>query len=661
MASLTSLPGRLDLTLYVSRSATITLAWPAGSLVGRTFSAALVRDLGVSSVALTLSVVGDLMTITVPAAAVSTISQWSGSLTITETTAGMSQPMIVGSVRVVDTPGVSSTSAIVQLLSTSVAVSVSLPGVVQSVNGISAAAVVLGAADVGAVAVLNERLSFLDSRVGGVAETSTGPAQDTAMAAALALMQNGGELFFPPGYYRLDNQRTLPNDGAAIPTQKAMRWVGAGGHFAGRQMDPSGGPILDLRYAGAGAKIRTLGVGSLEIAGITFADNGASTSPFILTTNTTLHVHDCAFNGNLTKIRETCDQDALVFGGTTTTIDGTENAPFQGYGSVIERNYFNRIRRGIYGRAYFNGVPILNNTWWATCGSDGSAAAIESDGFSQSEANTGLYVAGNLVECVGYVQAIKCQRTVNSYFANSLYDVDASLLSFYLFGTDAVYNTIMDVYRPDSRPLLIETGNAVDTTTVFTSHQSQVSIMPQPWRFTNLGAGVVFDGQATFAGGIGKTLVQPAAAQANDNVELLKVKRSAAEGVNPGADVMIVTQAGKLILSGDQGGSVDFEDEAGTLVAQFAAGLKTWKAAGAGGNMLIDSGSGGSYITFRGFGVKLLDYLGTNTVTFRCGTGSPEGAFAAPVGSVWLRVDGGANTTLYVKESGTGNTGWVAK
>lgn len=43
------------------------------------------------------------------------------------------------------------------------------------------------------------------------------------------------------------------------------------------------------------------------------------------------------------------------------------------------------------------------------------------------------------------------------------------------------------------------------------------------------------------------------------------------------------------------------------------------------------------------------------------GTGTPEGAVTAPVGTLYLRDDGGANTTLYVKESGTGNTGWVAK
>jgi hypothetical protein len=43
------------------------------------------------------------------------------------------------------------------------------------------------------------------------------------------------------------------------------------------------------------------------------------------------------------------------------------------------------------------------------------------------------------------------------------------------------------------------------------------------------------------------------------------------------------------------------------------------------------------------------------------GTGSPEGNAPAPVGSMYLRKDGGTNTTLYVKESGSGNTGWVAK
>jgi len=44
------------------------------------------------------------------------------------------------------------------------------------------------------------------------------------------------------------------------------------------------------------------------------------------------------------------------------------------------------------------------------------------------------------------------------------------------------------------------------------------------------------------------------------------------------------------------------------------------------------------------------------------GVGVPNGAVTASVGALYLRLDGGAATTLYVKESGVNtNTGWVGK
>lgn len=48
-------------------------------------------------------------------------------------------------------------------------------------------------------------------------------------------------------------------------------------------------------------------------------------------------------------------------------------------------------------------------------------------------------------------------------------------------------------------------------------------------------------------------------------------------------------------------------------------------------------------------------------VTWQAGVGSPEGVITASIGSLWSRTDGGASTSFYVKESGSGNTGWVAK
>jgi hypothetical protein len=43
------------------------------------------------------------------------------------------------------------------------------------------------------------------------------------------------------------------------------------------------------------------------------------------------------------------------------------------------------------------------------------------------------------------------------------------------------------------------------------------------------------------------------------------------------------------------------------------------------------------------------------------GYNTPEGAVTAGIGAMFLRLDGSTSTTLYVKTSGTGNTGWTAK
>lgn len=52
----------------------------------------------------------------------------------------------------------------------------------------------------------------------------------------------------------------------------------------------------------------------------------------------------------------------------------------------------------------------------------------------------------------------------------------------------------------------------------------------------------------------------------------------------------------------------------------------------------------------------------TSTIPFtQTGTGTPEGAVSAPIGSMFIRTDGGTGTSRYFKESGTGDTGWVAK
>ena len=64
--------------------------------------------------------------------------------------------------------------------------------------------------------------------------------------------------------------------------------------------------------------------------------------------------------------------------------------------------------------------------------------------------------------------------------------------------------------------------------------------------------------------------------------------------------------------------------------------------------------------SFTPSGLKFRE--GSNLANIIVGTETPEGNVGAPVGSLFLRTDGGTGTSLYVKETGTnGNTGWVAK
>lgn len=66
-----------------------------------------------------------------------------------------------------------------------------------------------------------------------------------------------------------------------------------------------------------------------------------------------------------------------------------------------------------------------------------------------------------------------------------------------------------------------------------------------------------------------------------------------------------------------------------------------------------------SVTAYGGVRYNLLDQQNQTRIVF--GNGSPEGVVTAGVGSLYLRQNGGAGTSLYVKQSGTGNTGWAAK
>jgi hypothetical protein len=113
-----------------------------------------------------------------------------------------------------------------------------------------------------------------------------------------------------------------------------------------------------------------------------------------------------------------------------------------------------------------------------------------------------------------------------------------------------------------------------------------------------------------------------------------------------------IGESGAIIIGMSLSQTINFQNNTASLnsiimrdgIAQFGSNGFTSATATINGYVTVNSAA-----------------IGANAPRIGAGAGSPEGVLTAPPGSTYMRTDGGANTSFYVKESGTGNTGWVAK
>ena len=122
-------------------------------------------------------------------------------------------------------------------------------------------------------------------------------------------------------------------------------------------------------------------------------------------------------------------------------------------------------------------------------------------------------------------------------------------------------------------------------------------------------------------------------------------------------------------FNGGNGGTSDGTNNGGNGGSSGSINLSGGDASGtngggAGGILNLLGASGNSTNAGPAGGKIILNGDATNAVAgpqILCGYASPQSNTVAPVGSIYLRTAGGSTNTLWVKESGTGNTGWVAK
>lgn len=270
----------------------------------------------------------------------------------------------------------------------------------------------------------------------GVADSST--ALNNALSAAA--VAGGGTVIFPAGIYKITQQITIPHDSTTPQfNQHQIRITGqaGGNNWYGVTGAPTsvGASVLNMTYSGtADCKLCSLGRGSLLIDHLTFEDTGADSTPFFLSTNTTTTIRDNVFNGT-----GNATQQAIVLGGTSTSVGNTTNSAFQGYGTTVTYNTFLHLE-GILLQTFANGIVIANNQWINTAGGN---AAITSNG-NVALPNSGLYISGNVIEMVDFVYGIVFTLTQNSTVSgNSFYDFGGSALFPYNFSNSSTWNTIV--------------------------------------------------------------------------------------------------------------------------------------------------------------------------------------------------------------------------
>lgn len=121
-----------------------------------------------------------------------------------------------------------------------------------------------------------------------------------------------------------------------------------------------------------------------------------------------------------------------------------------------------------------------------------------------------------------------------------------------------------------------------------------------------------------------------------------------------------------MLLNASVTGSLDFQDSSAAAANQQIQVSQPMNLSRSGNNLFLKNTVGA--VLSQATSLNLTNAAGNADAPLVFGitliktlTGAGAPAVAAPVGSLYLRSDGGASTTLYVKESGTGTTGWVAK
>lgn len=128
--------------------------------------------------------------------------------------------------------------------------------------------------------------------------------------------------------------------------------------------------------------------------------------------------------------------------------DDTANSGFQGYGTIVERNFFDHVRHAVQLGYQANDVKVKDNTISTTCGSAETLGAP----FVINAPAYGITFSGNLVEVTNYKYgfASLTQNNKNNFISNGIYDNGGYTAGMVYMSAASTYNTALPGFWDDS-------------------------------------------------------------------------------------------------------------------------------------------------------------------------------------------------------------------
>lgn len=284
--------------------------------------------------------------------------------------------------------------------------------------------------------------------------------------------KGGGEIFFPPGVYRMNGKITYPVTYplgvGTTPRQVNLRIKGSASHRTGNsQADSNYGTVILLGYnSSSPSTTDTLcrwcfkGSGNVEIEGITFrsADAVVYNTSFFHFTLTSSQIHHCAFVGSPYAYSNNKDrrEDVIEYGGKSYTevLNTSDTAAFQGYGTTLQNCMFNRVQSAAVFNSLANAITCSENWFSHHCG-----------GLAPFRDRPGVQVAGNnflnnSIEMVSYRHGFKFHSlSKGTFIGNTLYDhTTGQALSDYWFEQNSSYHNLVPGYSqaPNSSVKMVD-------------------------------------------------------------------------------------------------------------------------------------------------------------------------------------------------------------